>query len=417
MMIATAGFGAALSPRFAIAQLATPAIRSNDATQGQIELLVQRLGGPKYAIRKKANDQLLQYGQLALPIVKDHLDHPNAEIRIRCQKIQRSIEARLREQQIVGFLTKAAEMEEQVLPGWSQLRTIAGDSERSRKWLARMLRNNWKLVETLVRAESADAVQAQMEKLSKWRRRVAIRPTPEELATLMLVATEMDTQGRQQLSAMLLQFAPKPKESDSWSDPVFRKLAGHTILQCDTEKDANQAIYLALRRDMAEGLAPAMAILDNTTSPPSTVQFAILAVARFGDEQHVSALESQLGNTAICFNRPFARRKIDNIRQTKTDETAKEQFVVQVRDVAVAAALHLLSQDPRHFGFANAQRNTFSVFQANSLGFTTDEQRQATFAKWRDFRENNVIPVTVANAAAETFIPAPTIQQSLLLRN
>lgn len=102
------------------------------------------------------------------------------------------------------------------------------------------------------------------------------------------------------------------------------------------------------------------------------LQYAILTIARFGNRGHILLLEAQFANTARC-----AAYRADDI-----------EHVAEVRDLALAAALHLAGQDPRQFGFVHLQTQTQTVFAPASLGFASEEERAAAFARWPVLRDS-----------------------------
>ena len=412
VIIAAIFFGSGPSQGQSTTDETKPVVQTDDKIEHEIQSLVQQLAASKYAERNEATVRLRQFGEQALPIVRQHRNHSNMEVRLRCRSIQNEIEERLRERIIASFVASGSGGDQ--LPGWTRMKTIAGDSRDSRRWFARVVADHWSLLDSLTGDEATTNVQSEVLQLVQLRRKYPIQPSAEELSVFLLVANEMDPSGLSQVISMLSQFSPKPTNSDAWNQPVFRDLASHVIRECDSSYLAFQAISLALRRDLRAGLHPALQILRSSSASPTYRQTAILAVARFGDEQHVKSLESHLDDTDVCFNRPINRLKNNFQVPLGARKAAKTEFVVQVRDVALAAMMHLLSQDPSHFGFAELKRNSFSVFQSHSLGFSTEEQREQTFAKWEKFRIDKELPSREITASAEAFIPSPIIQESLL---
>ena len=90
-----------------------------------------------------------------------------------------------------------------------------------------------------------------------------------------------------------------------------------------------------------------------------------------GMTEDIDFLESLLDDQTIC----SSSRVKTKVRQT------------QIRDVALAAILHLAKQDLKDYGFDRAQPNSNTVFHANSLGFESDEQREHAIDAWREFSD------------------------------
>ena len=102
-------------------------------------------------------------------------------------------------------------------------------------------------------------------------------------------------------------------------------------------------------------------------------QFAVLTVAKLGDASHFPLLESLLNDHAVC-----AQQRIDQI-----------SYQTQVRDVALAAMVHIAGQDPRRFGFPRIMPHKDYLITTDSLGFANDKERQAALDKWTKYRESS----------------------------
>ena len=108
-------------------------------------------------------------------------------------------------------------------------------------------------------------------------------------------------------------------------------------------------------------------MLKQTGGPPHFVQFAILVVGRFGNQEHLPLLEPLLANSS-----PLV-----------TQNVGGQNLRCEVRDVALATLVHLTQQDFKQYGFTHLQRNEQTLFNTNSVGFATDEARAAALRKWK----------------------------------
>jgi hypothetical protein len=148
-----------------------------------------------------------------------------------------------------------------------------------------------------------------------------------------------------------------------------RKLLGSYILRGE-DWTAYQGIMLAMQYELKEGLVPAEKMLKVGGNPPHLQQYAILAVAKLGDKSHMPLLEGQLED-----NTRLSARRVN-------DQT----FETQVRDVALAALLHVTGQDPGEYGLDQLQPNEQLLYNPSTAGFETEEQRAAALAKWKTYR-------------------------------
>ena len=354
-------------------------VSSNKAieeTQAEVEQLIKDLGAAKYHIRKRATIRLQSLGTFALDAVSSQLRHENPEVRVRARKVAEHIEAEIREQRIRSFLVKNPTAPTDELPGWTQLNLIVGDTSHSRQWLAHMLRENWDIVEQLSTRNSPLSVVLEVDRLNG-RRNQGMPPTAAEIATIMLFADELPTDKLSNTFSMLNQFSSKSNGVNPWENDAFRRLAGKTVRQCDTPQVAYQAFSLALRRDLPDGITPALATLNNSSVVPHIKLYAILTIARFGTAEHVDSLTPLFEDRAVCFTRNRPIKLINRVQPPLGAHVAKTtKFECQVRDAAIAAALHLKSRDPADFGFANVLRSDQSVFQGHSLGFSNQLDRE-----------------------------------------
>ncbi len=90
------------------------------------------------------------------------------------------------------------------------------------------------------------------------------------------------------------------------------------------------------------------------------------------DKTHVPLLETLLDDATRCTS-----MRINN-----------RNYETQVRDIALAALLHITKQDPRKFGFDRLQTHPQIVFNTTTVGFEDDTKRNEALAKWRSYRES-----------------------------
>jgi hypothetical protein len=67
-----------------------------------------------------------------------------------------------------------------------------------------------------------------------------------------------------------------------------------------------------------------------------------------------------------------------------------ERGTVQVRDVALGAAIALAGQDPLDFGFVRRPLAATAFSSYAAFAFATDEQRAAAHQKWKEWAAKNL---------------------------
>src|SRR5262249_19766093 len=129
---------------------------------------------------------------------------------------------------------------------------------------------------------------------------------------------------------------------------------------------------------LKEGLGPALKLLD---APPrgrlyvQYMQYAMSVVARFGDDSHLAALERLYTDNALISTTSFRGPR----------------RAIQGRDSALAAAVLLTKQDLKDYfelpeNPSAQQQGGALPSSALSIGFESDEQRTAAFARWDAFK-------------------------------
>jgi hypothetical protein len=111
-------------------------------------------------------------------------------------------------------------------------------------------------------------------------------------------------------------------------------------------------------------------------------------LAYHGEKKHIPLLTAAMKNvTVIASVRPLAI--------PLPDPAPTEAYTeVQIRDVALAAAIIMAGQKPTEFGFTDRHYNPDAADKLNlsttRYTFETDEARKKAFAKWTDWRKANV---------------------------
>ena len=368
---------------------------TTESAQPHIAELVKQLGDRKFSVRERSMRQLFDSGLPAVMPLHKALDNPDREVRRRATRALNEIARRDRPRRL-AMLTSGTALSELELdhalfgiPGLEKLIHVAGDSPETRRMLAMALRADWELIENSTRKD-IDTLQLLELSCGRARSREARQDTGVRPETIVAVITSSMLRGQPlpdrtaiQVYSLLSQMnrnstSLSATETPAWGLESFRRLVGAFILEADGPTAIYQGLKTAMEHSLPEGLASAERIVKGGYSLPHIRQFAILAVARFGDESHIGDLQLLLDDDDVCFTR---RRTSERV-----------QFECQVRDLAMAAILHLVGRDPREFGFRHIQTSEQYVYQPHTVGFDSDEDREAATARFHVLLASNVVP-------------------------
>jgi hypothetical protein len=358
--------------------------------------LVRQLGDEGFTTRNAAADELLRLGETARPAIAAAIGPPtDPEIRDRCRQILAALDVRRQraklaeeEARLVALLNDDHAADHHYdLPGWQRFRSDVGTSRDARELFAQMLRSERAL---LTMADACndreqlrtlnDELQREIGSTSKllphpvpqFRAQV----TPGRVAALVFVASmegvELPNTSSSLLYSTLLQSRSRTATADAPGNEPMRQIVRHWVL-VEQPGDANLPYYkmlLAVQFDIKEGVELARRIIrePNRTTRPHEFMQAITAICRFGAKDQIPDLETLLTNHAICY----------------TLHINSKQYTTEVRDVALAALVHLTGQKHADYGMDRVQLNPQTVFAPHTVGFAKDEEakRIEAFAKW-----------------------------------
>ena len=381
-----------------------PAV-NDGADERTVQQLIEALGSRTYKQRKRATNELVQRGWEVLPEVESGLQHPDREVQLRCRKIAQQLKQRFRQQQLSAFVANP-DYTDNRLPGWELLRSTIGEDAASRSLILSILTEHWELVErfetclhlasdnvenrhvvrkvassTAATVTPAEFFETELQKLRYRRDRQHLPLALGHVAAILLMSNHaeipFDERHSSSMLSILHRFSRASNGEVPWKSAGFQRLVSEYLKRCGSRKNAYQACSLALRYDISEGVVPALAMVESRLFPAHELQYAVLAIAKLGSSQHIEQIETLFDDERICFRRAV------NGNAGNVD--------CQVRDVALAAVLHLAGENPRLYGFDRIQRNSFTVYQLNSLYFSDDETRAAAFARWDSERNTSGI--------------------------
>lgn len=348
-------------------------------------VLVRQLGDPSFPTRQQAAQGLRELGSAAVPVLRQAVDDVDLEVRYRAQRLLKEVRLIVHAKRLKRFQADPESVAGEELPGLQRYRKAIGDDAAARKLFVQMQRAE---AELFLRWKEARTIEEERERFTAAfdgrcaRIRYAMS-TPggrEQLvasaSALMFISADPRVQLTQQATSTIYSLGNyndlrKKLAAESTPAPL-RKVASYWVAESSGEGTLQRLLF-ALRNDLKAGLVPGLKAI-RAAANPQEMQYALLAVGRFGTRADIPAVE-----------RLFDDRTVLAVRANKN----QTRFSSQMRDVALAVAVHLSGQDPpKHYGFARLNRHAQYLFVPNTAGFSDEADREAAFEKWNRWKED-----------------------------
>jgi hypothetical protein len=386
--------------------------------------LVQQLGSDQYTTREKAEQELAKMGRLARPVLLEAANtDPNQEVRARCSSLLPKATALDLKARIDVFLADADGKYEHDLPGWHQFRGVLREewslfgfdvwSDRSLDKPARAV-----FAEIIASPENRQIMMAaggsksELASIASARRqelfaqkfpRAMVRGgrvigasttlgrdiTVDDMATLLFVESLVPSKFAPRATSIerLISasgFSNAARDTDD-KGRVLLALASAWIDSRSDPIDLYQTMTIARNLGLTEQGCRVSAKLLTTAGVVGIYRgMAASNLASFGNKDHIPLLDKALADSTVALTvREHAVGKAIDERQTCD---------VQVKDMALAAAVILSKQKLEDYGFVDNSATTGGI---SSTGYTYSrhyipaEKRDAMHKKWKDWREKN----------------------------
>lgn len=375
---------AATTPGGSAADATSPETHPSDP---RIASLIRQLGDPQFSIRQQATRELQAIGPSCKEALTQALHHPDAEVRLRAQRILVNVLEADFTARLEAFALDTESGKSYDLPCWETFRKLAGDSPAARQLFAEAVRQEPVLLETVQQdpRQAAEAISQRCDALiantarSRANRLSYTQPRPvptARMAALLLAVCSTDVAMNDAVGTRVSQLFHQSRManeiSDKADDQPLRRLLGAWVQRTAEGNLAFQSVWLAMRFQLKEGLAPAVGLLKRGEQQPYVRQMAILAIGKLGQREHIAVLEPLLSDAASCNPNP---------------DEAKTPYRCEIRDVALCAIIHLHGRKPKDFGFEKIQPHPQTLFNQNSMGFESAAQRTAALARWKSWLE------------------------------
>lgn len=355
------------------------ATEADAAERDQIANLVRELGAPTFRARQHAQRLLVAFGLKAKPALEAACHDPDHEIQKRAKTALAAIHDVDFYVRVGAFLADENAANDHGLAGWDDYRALVGSSAAARRLFADMQRAERELLEAVERSPSHAGVllDARCQNAeSTTQSGDSDRQSPLSLgsiAAIFFAASHPEVPISPQSGNSINGFGGQAAFTQAMTmrptAPVVRGLVGawvSRVFEPDSITGARNLI-MAMQYNLKESLTPALRAIGPPGGPPNLEQYAILAVGKLGSRDHVAALMPLLDDA-----RPIGM----------ADRTGRESDT-QLRDVALAAMIHLTGQKLADYGFVHAKSNPLILFNSNTLGFNDPSAREEAIKKWR----------------------------------
>ncbi|WP_425615151.1 hypothetical protein NA78x_005048 [Anatilimnocola sp. NA78] len=387
----------ALSFVFALVGLSTSSARAAEgkapkADAATIKRLIDELGADEFTAREAATEQLALIGLPAYKAVEDAVQHPDREIRYRAERILGRIRQLDLQRRLDAFLRGAEATDDYALPAWGRFKKVYGDDANARAVFVDLTKADAELLQAIENnpksaADVAASRVTQYQQLSQLQQLGGVNTGLQlnfgQVAALVFAAGEEDITLNQQTMQAVFSFCNQPSLADAIGNgtrhEIPRKMVVRVIVRSE-DWAAYQAMSLAKRFGMKEGLIPAEKILKGNRQP-HMAYYALATVASMGDDSHMPLVEKLLTDKNVV---------------TQMHEKDKVIYKIEVRDAALAAAIFLTKQDLKAY-FPVREGQTVGdpqqvLTNPRIIGFAEEAKRAETFKKWAEYREKNPGP-------------------------
>jgi hypothetical protein len=410
-VLCCASLACVCQPAFAAEPTAAVAEESAPPTAEQIGQWIEDLTHDSYAVRRDAAERLLNGGFAARAALLKLVDGPDPEARASARRLIALLDQSEFERRLTDFAADTDGHRGVSLPGWKEFSALIGADEQARTLFVDMQRHEATLLASVFDDSHQGPAVPTDERVARLveNRVTTRRPNPVEpvgsSATMLFIGTLPDAGITEEIERYVAQLAQRPpiaeaiRAAKDKEHNAIRRLTVAWVTKCPNRSVAvvGERLQLIYVLELAEASPLAVSIATDfhfRNVGAALRASALLAVARFGSADDVTALESLLEDDDEISN------------QQMPNGLAMPAATVQIRDVALATMLHLTGQDPKTYGFTGVRGNPLAVFDPSSLGMD-NSQRAAAAKKWREWRATQKTTAPAIQAApADPTTPA-----------
>lgn len=347
----------------------------------RIDSLVRQLGDRSFRLRERAERELAELGLPAKEAIAAAASaSQDLEIRNRARTLLKVFAAHELERRVSRFLAdKSAATDD--LPGWQRFASLVGSGRNARRLYAQIYRAEHALIDG-VEDSPLTGGDLVLNRANDWRQAMLAdrnqdesppeRASAESIAALVFACQHPDV--RQVEPALNIvadvilissekPFADRREFASQWRRLLTAWVAHDFGAAAPT---LYQQVRVACSYNLRVGSEAARRMLADEALPPQFVPYAILGLARLGASDQLPVLDRWLEDRTVAFDA----------------ESGEAPLPIEMRDLALFAALHLTGQKSSDYGFSRATPQPTWGYVPNTLAFDSVQAREAAFAKW-----------------------------------
>lgn len=357
---------------------------SSEELQGTVDGLVGELSSPLFPRRQTAIAEILKLEAPAVGMLEAKLLDVAEPVAIQLRPVIPRLRKRLFDDRIQTLEDQEDRATPVGMPDWDRFVRVTGNADDALPVYLEMLRAERELFAS--RMFSSAELSEQLEERSRRLRDACTGELEEEFpvasaAALMLIASD---------EGVILRRATSTNISESLQDSRFAKLIkdgfhAKTLRAVTSEwfKRPGIAVDRPLLLSMEYQLPVGREIALRTLERPTYNQSAAYALLYLGLLRHSDTLpEVERVLSAEAAARPIWPPRGTNAENLAIGREVRSTYSVQVRDVALAVAIHLRGKMPQDFG-VDVMSSEQHLFTLDSTGFNDDKERNAAIARYR----------------------------------
>ncbi len=340
--------------------IASDAPALSEAMSEKVSIWLEELGSKEFATRERAATRLTELGAAALPDLRRATrDTSDPEVQLRTEQIIKHLTQGDLETRIESFLAG----EEVRFEGWRVAQSLLGDSIGIRELFVELMRSHPN-VATSLEGTPRDRALAMNEAVTSIQNSMFIErkfPTRADAFALLLPSIDpnvpLDAAFDSILLAILRKEAASKIRRDAQLSGPFLSLLGRWIPR-STLANRDDVLLFGMSWDIEATLTLAMQTLTEATQA-ETLAFALQAIARFGEKEHIAIVLPMMDDTRPSSERGYARGELVH---------------TQLGDVAMATIAVLQGIPLGDVGFKSAELHPVYGFILSDLGFPVDDE-------------------------------------------
>ncbi len=355
-----------------------------DDLQARVDGLVGELSSPLFPKRQKAVTQLLQLDAPAVPLLEAKLEYAPEAVAVQLRQVISNLRKRLFDNRLIG-LNKTDDPAKLVgMPDWERFVAIAGSAEDALPVYLEMLQAEKALFAD--RMFSSSELTAHLEQRSTELRAACDGQLDEEYpvasaVALMVIASDETVTLRRGTSTNISESLDEARFekliTDGFHAEMLRAVTSEWLKRPGLAVD--RPLLLAMKYRLPVGREIALRTLERPTYNQSTAH-SLLCLGAFQQTDTLPVIEQVMNEAAAT--RPVWPPFGKSVEEVSPGRDIKSTYSAQVRDVALAVAIHLRGRRPLEFGI-KVTTSESQLFTLDSMGFNNDTDRNAAISKYR----------------------------------